>query len=409
MADIVFVNNASSLLAASINNLDTVIQVGSGDGALFPVISPPQVFVATLEDDAGNIEVVLCTDRTGDLLTVTRGFDNSVAQSFAMNTTRIELRLTAAVAEEFIQRSGDTMDGDLDMNQNELVDAKLTGPNTQILAGEIVGVPLRGDAAASVNEVAVPSGGGRATAGGAEIRVTGDDVTGDVASATETNEGIAEIADQAEMDAQTDDDRFVTPLKFADTAAAQTIKGTIRTANQAQADAGTNSNRAMTPEVFNDSAQLAQATLSDLGRVIKASQAEVDAGTDADKYVTPETLDAFAGGVGNIGVVYHGWVPSNGLGEIVPPGWNVVRNSVGLYTVTHNLALAPITDLIIQLTATGNPPLISPPQTNQFILATVINQSANSFQVTIGFPDMGNIGGAEHEDRDWYFTCFDLT
>jgi hypothetical protein len=408
MADILFVNNASSVLAASINNLDVVIQVGSGDGALFPSPSGPQYFVATLEDDAGNIEVVQCTSRTGDLLTVVRGFDNTVAQSFAMNTTRVELRLQAVVVEAFIQRNGDIMEGPLDMDGNDLLDAVIDGPNTQMIAGEIVGVPLRGDAGDSSNEVVVPSGGGRATAGGAEIRVAGDDLTGDVASATESAEGIAEIADQTEMDAQTDDTRFVTPLKFKDTVAQQAIWGTIRTANQAAVDAGTNNNRAITPDVFDGAAQLAQATTSDLGRVIKATQLEVDTGTDPDKYVTPETL-ANNPAVGGAGVIYHGWVPANALGEIVPAGWSVSKPGVGIYTVTHNLGLSPITDLIIQLTATGNPPTVSPPQTNQFIVATVINQSANSFQVTIGFPDMGTIGGAEHEDRDWYFTCFDLT
>jgi len=408
MADILFVNNASSVLAASINNLDLVIQVGSGDGLLFPSPSGSQYFAATLEDDAGNIEVVQCTSRTGDLLTVVRGFDNTVAQSFAMNVTRVELRLTAVVVEEFIQRNGDIMTGQLDMDGNTLLDAVIDGPNTQMINGEIVDVPLRGLAGVSTNEIAVPTDGtSRATAGGANIRVEGDDVTGDVASASETAEGIAEIADQTEMDAQTDDTRIVTPKKFAETVAQQSIWGTIRTANQTAVDNGTNDNRAITPDVFENSDQLAQATLSKLGRVIKADQSEVDTGTDPDKYVTPETLanSSIVGGLG--GVVYHGYVPSNGLGEKVPAGWSVVRLGIGKYRVTHNLGLSDIDDLIIQLTALGEPPTGA--VDDNFITATAHSRAANTFDALLGFPDMGNIGGAEHEDRNWYFTCFDIS
>lgn len=168
-----------------------------------------------------------------------------------------------------------------------------------MLAGEIVGVPLRGDAAASVNEIDVPSGGGRATAGGAEIRVAGDDLTGDVASATESNEGIAEIADQTEMDAGTDDDRFVTPKKFADTKAEEADGtdpghfGTTRFATTAEveADTPTADDAAISPARLDEKL----ATEDRFGVAKLASQAEVDAGTDAEKIVTPATLSAAAG------------------------------------------------------------------------------------------------------------------
>lgn len=408
MADIIFRNNATSLLAATIGIGDTTIQLGSGDGnALFPVTSPPEYFVAALEDGSGNIEIVQCTERVGDLLTVVRGYDNTTAQAWSMTVTRIELRLTSIVMEEFIQRAGDIMTGELDMDGNDLLDAVLDGPNTQMIAGEIVNVPLRGLAGASGNEITVPTDGtSRAQAGGANIRVEGDDVTGDVASASETVEGIAEIADASEMDAQTDDLRIVTPKKFRDRVAENTIWGTIRTANQTQVDNGSNSNRAITPDVFENSAQLAQATTSDLGRVIKATQGEVDTGTDPDKYVTPETLANTPIGGGNLGDVYHGYVPSNALGEKVPAGWSATRQNIGRYTIVHNLGLADIDDLIIQITCLCEPPF--GPVTDNFILGTAHSRTANQFQVTVGLPDMGSLGGADHEDRNWYFTCFDI-
>jgi len=233
------------------------------------------------------------------------------------------------------------------------------------------------------------------------------------AQATEDRQGIAEIADQTEVDAGTDDERFVTPLKLttfpAVNQATEDVKGVAEIADQAETDAGTDDERFITPLKFETSEQLEQATTGQLGRVIKATQGEVDTGTDPDKYITPETL---AGSTllpgGNVGTVYHGFVPSTGIGEKVPAGWSAVRNGIGQYTVTHNLGVADIDDLIIQLTPLGEPVFPFGPVTNQFITITGHTRTANSFQVLTGFPDMGTIGGAEHEDQDFYFTCFDI-
>lgn len=177
MADnIVFTNNASALLAASITSGDLTVQVASGFGALFPSPTGGQFFYATLEDDAGNVEIVRCTARSGDNLTVVRAQDGTTAQAFTLTVTRVELRLVKVVMQEFLQKNGGTMTGNIDMNGNSIVDAVLSGASTQILAGEIVAVPLRGAAGVSSNEIAVPAGGGRATVGGAAILAVGDDI-----------------------------------------------------------------------------------------------------------------------------------------------------------------------------------------------------------------------------------------
>ena len=177
MADnVIFSNNASALLAASITAVDTTIQVASGFGALFPSPGGTEFFYATLEDDAGNIEIVKCTSRTGDNLTVVRAQDGTTAQAFTLTVTRVELRATKIVLEEFLQKNGGAMTGAIDMNGNNITDAILNGTSTQIVGGQIVGVPMRGDAGVSSNELVVPSGGGRATVGGAEILAAGDDV-----------------------------------------------------------------------------------------------------------------------------------------------------------------------------------------------------------------------------------------
>lgn len=185
MANIVFTNNASALLAATINSVETTIQVAAGYGDLFPVITAPQYCYATLEDNAGNIEIVKVTARAAasDLLTVERGQEGTVGQAFTLTVTRVELRLTKATMEEFLQLNGGTMTGDLDLNTNNLIDAFISGVSTRFTQGQIAGVPLRGAVDLTSNEIVVPAGGGRATAGGATLLLQGDDIMAELDAA----------------------------------------------------------------------------------------------------------------------------------------------------------------------------------------------------------------------------------
>lgn len=184
MANIVFTNNASALLAASISDSDLTIQVAAGFGDLFPVVTAPQFAYATLEDNAGNLEIVKITARAAasDLLTVERGQD-TLAKAFTLTVTRVEIRLTKATMEEMAQTNGYTMTGDADFNGNNLIDALINGSLTRFTAGQIAGVPLRGAIDLTSNELNVPAGGGRATAGNATILVTGDDLMAELDTA----------------------------------------------------------------------------------------------------------------------------------------------------------------------------------------------------------------------------------
>lgn len=74
--------------------------------------------------------------------------------------------------------------------------------------------------------------------------------------ATETTKGVAEIATQAEVDAGTDDQRFITPVKLAARLAAafgaivsatEAVEGVAEIATQAEVDAGTDDDRFVTP------------------------------------------------------------------------------------------------------------------------------------------------------------------
>lgn len=89
-----FANNAFGTLNAGINNSATSITLSSGQGARFPSLSSGEYFYATLIDTSNNLEVVKCTARSTDVLTVTRAQESTTAQAFAIGD-RVELRITA--------------------------------------------------------------------------------------------------------------------------------------------------------------------------------------------------------------------------------------------------------------------------------------------------------------------------
>jgi hypothetical protein len=91
---VLFSNNASTTLAAGITNSATSITVASGQGALFPTLSGTNYFLATLSNSSNVLEIVKVTARSGDVMTVQRAFDNTVASPY--NTgDKFELRPTA--------------------------------------------------------------------------------------------------------------------------------------------------------------------------------------------------------------------------------------------------------------------------------------------------------------------------
>lgn len=89
-----FANNAFGTLNAGISNSATSITLSSGQGARFPTLASGEYFYATLIDTSNNLEVVKCTARSTDVLTVTRAQESTTAQAFAIGD-RIELRVTA--------------------------------------------------------------------------------------------------------------------------------------------------------------------------------------------------------------------------------------------------------------------------------------------------------------------------
>ena len=83
-------NNAASKLAAAIDDDDLSLTVAAGEGARFPASN----FHVTIED-----EILLCSSRTNDVLTVTRAQEDTAAAAHALGKA-VRLNITAAIIEE---------------------------------------------------------------------------------------------------------------------------------------------------------------------------------------------------------------------------------------------------------------------------------------------------------------------
>lgn len=89
-----FANSAYATLASGINSSATSITLTTGQGARFPSLAGGDYFFATLIDTSNNLEIVKCTARSTDVLTVVRGQESTTARAFSTGD-RIELRITA--------------------------------------------------------------------------------------------------------------------------------------------------------------------------------------------------------------------------------------------------------------------------------------------------------------------------
>lgn len=97
-------NNASSTLAAPISNVATSVTLAAGTGALFPNPSAGQQFPLTFTDAATGLltEIVYCTARTGDVLTIVRAQESTSAQNWLAGDIAANL-ITAGLLAAFQQ------------------------------------------------------------------------------------------------------------------------------------------------------------------------------------------------------------------------------------------------------------------------------------------------------------------
>lgn len=169
-----FSNLASSLLAANLSTSATTVALAAGYGAKFPALSGSQYFMVCVEDSSGNVEIMKCTAISGDNLTVVRAQEGTSASSFTANLARVEVRETAGTFGNFLQKTGDTMAGDLNMGSHNVTNAIIGSGSSIESINEIVNTPIRGVTGVTTNQVVVPTDGSRATAGGAKIVCVGD-------------------------------------------------------------------------------------------------------------------------------------------------------------------------------------------------------------------------------------------
>lgn len=94
--EIKFANNASSLLANSIESNSQNVIVVSDTGQLFPVLTAPTDYfkITIVNPGNGEYEIMKVTEVTGDTFTVERAQEGTIARAFPQNSI-VENRLTA--------------------------------------------------------------------------------------------------------------------------------------------------------------------------------------------------------------------------------------------------------------------------------------------------------------------------
>lgn len=90
-------NNADGLLAMAISNSDTSLTLRAGHGSRFPALDPGDWFPITVvrASDPSQLEIMRCTGRSGDTLTVVRAQEGTSAIAFNAGDV-VSLRLTVA-------------------------------------------------------------------------------------------------------------------------------------------------------------------------------------------------------------------------------------------------------------------------------------------------------------------------
>lgn len=148
MATFLWTNNASSTLAAPISSVATSVNVATGTGAEFPNPGAGQQFTFTMNDAATGLltEIMYCTARSTDTLTVTRGQEGTVAQNWNAGDLCANL-ITAGALAAFFQ-SG-TFQGQQSTCYLEYVSATEIsllpkGGDTIIINGSLYSLPSGG-------------------------------------------------------------------------------------------------------------------------------------------------------------------------------------------------------------------------------------------------------------------------
>ena len=132
MTILLFANQAQTTLALPVTPSDTTIYLASGTGQYFPNPQAGEAFKLTLVNSTNALvnEIVLVTARTGDVLTVIRGDENTIPQAWAFGSFAVNLD-TAGSSDAFVQIYG---------LENHLYSAYLQ--NMRATTGQVDAVPV---------------------------------------------------------------------------------------------------------------------------------------------------------------------------------------------------------------------------------------------------------------------------
>ena len=97
----IFANNATGKLGGDITTSSTTLILQTGNGALFPSPTGGNYFPITVVKADGTLEIMKCTARTSDTLTVTRSQEGTTAKAFSIGD-RVSLRMTAGSLTDFV-------------------------------------------------------------------------------------------------------------------------------------------------------------------------------------------------------------------------------------------------------------------------------------------------------------------
>jgi hypothetical protein len=94
-----FSNNAVSLSINTLGLTDTVLAINVADAVKFPSLTVGQWYPLTLVNASSEMEIVRCTARAGNLLTIARQQEGTAARNFPIGSI-VNLRVTKALLED---------------------------------------------------------------------------------------------------------------------------------------------------------------------------------------------------------------------------------------------------------------------------------------------------------------------
>ena len=145
---LLFANQAQTTLALPVSSTATTIQVASGTGSFFPAPGANQGLLLTLVNATNQliVEIVLCTNITGDVLTVQRAQESTVAQAWSRGDFVINM-MTSGTANTFPQLYG---------LENQLYSASFISMATE--TGQVTTLPVNANDLANKQYVDSVSG-----------------------------------------------------------------------------------------------------------------------------------------------------------------------------------------------------------------------------------------------------------